>query len=137
MSCFWNGILKQIRSHQKGLPLLFFPLPKNPRELVKLFKHYNVEPVNVQVNGAKLSKQQSRENLDAVKNGYSENNVNNGTWVSTFDPILILLCELSKRNLHHTYQNVLIKYEYICPPQEEPQSHPPMRFCSNRGHFWS
>lgn len=133
MACFWKGILKQIKIHRSELPLIFQPPPQNPASLVKLFRTNNEKPVSVEVNGVKLSDQQMVENVDAVKNGYSEQSVNNGTLVSAFDPILILLCQLSGATLEHVYVNTTIVYRNT----EERKKRIVFKFKSNKSHFWS
>ena len=138
MACFWNGILKQLRQNKQNLPLLLQPIPNSPSTFVKFIQSNNVKATNVEVNGIRLTEQQINETQDAIKNGYSPNKVNSGTLVSTFDPVLILLCQLSEMNINHKYMNNNIQYTYIKSEQKNNKTISPftMNFGSNSGHFW-
>lgn len=138
MSCFWNGILKQLRIHRKDLPLLFQPVPSNATELVIFFKKNNIDATNVEVNGMRLTENQVKENRNAVQVGYRAEDVDKGTLVSTFDPILILLCQLTRMDICHMYMKNMVTYKYINEEngEETRKNVPVLEFHSNRGHFW-
>lgn len=134
MACFWNAILKQLKRNSRDVPLTMHPVPTTPSKLVKAIKALPRENILVSVNGEKVSKQQADEIYSAIEHGYSENNTNNGTWVSTFDPILIILCNHLKTDIVNVYCGKEIVYHYTGSTNSDMSC---LKFFNNKGHFWS
>jgi len=148
MTCVWDSIINSLNEDDKKK---IFPNGKsiNACGLVEFFQENNIETKNVVVNGEKITKKQIEENIERIK-CINKNCLGNGYDCSTFDPILILLCELLKIDIEHKYLNNIIKYSYIINSQMEQEKEQKekdivyknnnlqkrlFKFTSNSGHF--
>ena len=111
MTCVWDAIIQSLNNNEKEK---IFSGGKgiNAIGLVEYFQENNIETTNVEVNGEKISKKQMSENIERI-NCINKNCLGNGYDCSTFDPILILLCELLKIDIEHKYLNNIIKYSCL------------------------
>lgn len=129
MSCFWDGILSAIK------PLMNYTHPKfhhfqtdNPHQLANSIKFYNKIVDSVTCNGELPSHSQQSENKMAIDN-IDLNQINNGYFCSTFDPVLFLISDLFKVRIIHNYNGIDIVYS----PIEYKKT---VCFKSDHGHFW-
>jgi len=132
MTCVWDSIIQSLNHDEKEY---IFPGGSNisAMGLVEFFQKNNVETNNVVVNGEKVSKKQIEENIEWIK-CINKNCLGNGYDCSTFDPVLILLCELLKVDIEHKYLNNIIKYSYV-KEDSNIQNKRFFKFTSNSGHF--
>tara|TARA_B100000401_G_C52803978_1_gene720140 strand:- start:98 stop:391 length:294 start_codon:yes stop_codon:yes gene_type:complete len=90
MTCFWDGILNTLTNDD--------------------FEKFNKKTRNVIWNNEKFSKKQLDENFTHIKD-FDYKSIRNGYDCSTYDPFLILICELFKVNINHDYIGNMIKYK--------------------------
>jgi len=126
MTCFWDGILRNI--NQEDFNLLNINKNNNNKEFILLLKKNNKLCKNVQWQSENINEQLLKENYEMIKN-FNENNINQGYDCSSCDPFIILLSELFKINIHHNFNGVLIKYTYNNPRKT-------INFKSNKSHFY-
>jgi hypothetical protein len=130
MTCFWDGILKRI-SFNKINNVLDAKKRCNVQQFINLLKKNARKTTNVKWQGNKLSEKELVENLEHIKT-FDVSTIRHGYDCSGCDPFLLLICELFKVNIIHTYCKHKIKYEYISNEKINT-----IRFQSNRGHFWA
>ena len=132
MSCFWLGLINAIDSdsfqklgyQKKNKP--------TPVEFIQLLKSHVVRTSQVKWNGNSLSAKELDENFEHVKSLKVES-VNQGYDCSCCEPVLLLVCQILRRNIEHKYlQKHCMKYQHIDPITDQP-----LQFASNRGHFWN
>ncbi len=99
MSCVWKGLIKKLNLHYK------------PLTLYNLIKKNNIKTHNVHHNGLKPSEQQLEENYNRIEK-LNHDEVLDGYYCSSFDPLLFLVCELYRVTIMHKYNNVMCIYEY-------------------------
>ena len=126
MTCFWDGILRNI--NQEDFNLLNINKNNNNKEFILLLKKNNKLCKNVQWQSENINEQLLKENYEMIKN-FNENNINQGYDCSSCDPFIILLSELFKINIHHNFNGVIIKYTYNNPRKT-------INFKSNKSHFY-
>jgi hypothetical protein len=124
MSCFWDALIQRLHE------IHVIPPGTTPHRLAMLLREKNVKTVGVKWQGSHISEQQMAENFHHVKD-YNVNTINNGYDCSTCDPFLLLVSEVFKVNIHHTYLNTPIHYTRACTCREFPT----MRFASSSSHF--
>ena len=122
MSCFWKSILGACRKHQ-----LLWKNVSNVNDICKTIISLNRLTSTVTVNEEPLTKQQQKENFEAVKN-YNVSGINNGHLTSTCDYFLCLVAELTNSTIIHNFNGTVITYFA--------GSESTIRFQSDLGHFW-
>tara|TARA_B100000902_G_scaffold293120_1_gene279622 strand:+ start:6665 stop:7054 length:390 start_codon:yes stop_codon:yes gene_type:complete len=127
MTCFWDGILQALDT--SDFQVVGCNNRLNRRQLIDLLKNNNVEIEDVTWNGKKLTKQETKEHFEAIKD-YNINSINQGHLCSSCDSFLLLICQLFNVNIKHLYMNVNIEY------QNEKIQRKTLNFASNQGHFW-
>lgn len=100
MSCVWKGLIKKLNLEYK------------PLTLYNVIKQNNTKTYNVYHNGLKPSEQQLDENYERIER-LSQDEVLNGYFCSSFDPLLFLVCELYQVSMVHKYNTTTINYEYV------------------------
>ena len=100
MSCVWKGLIKKLNLHYK------------PLTLYNVIKHNNLKTLHVFHNGIKPTDQQLEENYERIEK-LNHDEVLNGYYCSSFDPLLFLICELYRVTIMHKYNNTMIIYEYV------------------------
>ena len=133
MTCFWRGIIAEIDSESfKNIFGYTKSLKTSPEEFINLLKSQAVLTSQVKWNGSFLTHKEMKENFEHIKS-LDTRLINQGYDCSSCDPVLLLICQLSKRNIEHNYlQKYLIKYQHANPTIEQP-----LCFASNQGHFWN
>jgi len=126
MTCFWDGILRNI--NQDDFNLLNINKNNNNKEFILLLKKNNKLCKNVKWQSENINEQLLKENYEMIKN-FNENNINQGYDCSSCDPFIILLSELFKINIHHNFNGVLVKYSHNNPRKT-------INFKSNKSHFY-
>jgi hypothetical protein len=126
MTCFWDGILRNI--NQDDFNLLNINKNNNNKDFILLLKKNNKLCKNVQWQSENINEQLLKENYEMIKN-FNDNNINQGYDCSSCDPFIILLSELFKINIHHNFNGVLIKYTHNNPRKT-------IYFKSNKSHFY-
>ena len=113
MTCVWDGILR-------GLDLNDFKKighnhKPNALNFVKILKSLNKKADKIiSVNNEKVTEQQKQENFNAINN-FNEQTIFSGYLCSTFDPFLMLICDLFNISIKHKYQGHLIEYKIDNP----------------------
>ena len=115
MTCVWDGLIK-------GLGLKTTPQKFSSSIIMR-----NKITENVVVNGEKLSENQKKENFERISKIGS---IKNGYLMSSFDPLLMLICELYEKNLVHNFNGHEIIYTNIKIPKKKP-----LYFYSDNEHF--
>lgn len=127
MSCFWDTLLKRIKSNDliyllnndKITPINFALKLKKKNKIVK----------NIIINGKKITKNQQNENYNHIIN-YNINTINDGYYCSTFDPFLILIANIFSITINNNFDNNLIIYKpYIYSRYE-------IELKNNKGHMY-
>ena len=103
MTCVWDGLIK-------GLGLKTTPQKFSSSIIMR-----NKITENVVVNGEKLSENQKKENFERISKIGS---IKNGYLMSSFDPLLMLICELYEKNLVHNFNGHEIIYTNIKIPKK-------------------
>ena len=124
MTCFWDGIMKQLDN--SDFELLSSQKEKN-KHFILLLKKNNKLVNDVKWNGKYLKEQEQKEHFEAIKD-YDENKINRGYLCSTCDSFLLLISSLFRVNIHHRYMKTIIKYSVD-------KSRKTLHFKSNRNHF--
>ena len=109
MSCYWNAIMKGL-DNKDFKKLNIKNNITNPRAFASLLKENNKPPENIFVGGIKLSKKETEEMFNAVKE-YDIDTTNSGYLCSISDCFLSLICELFDLNIQHTYCGINILYQ--------------------------
>jgi len=123
MTCFWDGLLKGLIHHK------IIETNSNYNNFINYLKRKsNKLDQNIKVNGNYLSPQQKLENKEHIKN-LDISKIHQGYDCSTFDPVLIFVCNAFFVNIIHKFMGLCIKYE--CEDNIDT-----LCFCSNQGHFW-
>ena len=91
MSCFWDAL-----AH--GLP----PAAglSSPAIILDALQTSNCLTTDMTVNDESLGSQAMQENFDSIKE-LQHDQLYNGYWCSTSDPVLCLLCQLYRVNIKH------------------------------------
>ena len=132
MSCFWNGILHQLRIHFSEF--LKKEEIKNIKELIIFLQSKNTKNINVKWNNIpSFTEKQLEENYIHIKE-YNIKSVYNGYLCSTCDPFLILISEILNVDIIHNYCGSIINYINI---NNNKKKNKILRFHSNRSHFSS
>ncbi len=119
MACFWDGLRKSLK------------ININNSEFVCFLKENNKKTTNVTCQGNPLSTNELKENKEHI-NIYKKENISKGYDCSTSDPFLLLICEIYKVNIDHSFNGYLVKYKNICIDLNV-NIH---NFKSNKRHFW-
>ena len=81
----------------------------SPLEFVKLLKKLNKKTDKIiSVNNNALTEKQKEENYDAQN--FNESSIYGGYFCSTFDPFIMLVCEIFHVSIYHKYENIAINY---------------------------
>lgn len=120
MSCFWSGIIQGLKNNTLIEDVSI-------TNLIKYLKENN-NNVNIICNGEQVSDKQCEEIKEHIKS-LSDLNINNGYDCSTFDPVLLLICELFQISIIHKYNGVIIKYDHPKPIKQ-------ITYQSSSNHFW-
>ena len=107
MACFWNSIIESL--NRTDLDKLNIKRFRNPLSLVLFLKVKNCKTTDVLWNSEVLSPKQMEENMEAIKN-YNHRNIYSGYFCSTFEPMLFLISQLFKVNIHHEFNGTPILY---------------------------
>ena len=124
MTCFWNGIIEALTTKQ------LLPRGMQPMQLAIFLKKNNREAKNVLWNNSFLRNKEYKEHKQAVDE-YDHRTIYNGHLCGVCDPFLLLICEIYKLIIYHTYNGRIMVYKHI---QTDGIS---LRFSSNLGHFWA
>lgn len=133
MTCFWDGLINNLVQKK------YITKRKTPAEFLAFLQRHNsiTRGSFVKVNGHQLTENQMIENYEHIK-ALKPNDLVQGYLCSTCDPVLICVSELFGVNIHHTYMNNQILYQFMLPPRQI--SSTPLNnnlyFQSDRGHFW-
>jgi len=125
MTCFWTGIIKNL--DEDDLKKMGFGKKPNVHELIHTLKVLNKKDHSVHWNGNPLTNKQKEENFNHI-NDYDHKTANHGYLCGTCDPFLILLSDILKIDIEHTFLGNLIHYKN--------DGHKTYSFGSNRGHFY-
>ena len=129
MTCFWDGIINQLRPEDYAR--IGFNPPANAHELVILLKHFNRKTPCVRWNDTTLTAKQMEENLEHI-NSFNSNSIHNGYDCSICDPFLLLVTDLFEVEVRHRYLGVhMMKYQ----PCINVKTRRVIRFTSDSGHF--
>lgn len=101
-----------------------------PAEFVELLQANNEKTIDVIWNGSELTPKQLEENVEWVKS-LNVKTINHGYFCSTCDPYLLLVAQIFRLNIIHTYLNHAINYTYTGANHNGT-----VKVASNRGHFW-
>ena len=124
MTCFWDGIISSLNNQDYQ----FAGIRKaKHRDFINQLKAKNKMVSSVSWQGNKLTEQEMKEHMEAIKD-YNVNGIHNGHLTSTCDSFLLLVCELFKVNITHKYINTNIVYKHD-------NGRKTLIFSSNRGHF--
>lgn len=130
MSCFWDSLIRSISNDDKDQ---FFNTvvnaPLNPHNFVVILKEVNRETENVLWNNEELTKQQIKENKEAI-NEYNKDLTSAGYYCSTFDPFLFLLVEYLEIEINHNYDGNMIIYK------NKKNNRYTIKISSDKGHCW-
>ena len=134
MTCFWDGILSKLTLNQinevlgkKDETLLVV----TQKSFIKLLKTNVTYFIDVRWNNTKISDKLTIELVEWILD-YNEENITQGHDCSICDPFLILICQLFKVNIQHTYNGVVVNYRNV-------RNHEGtiLNFSSDSGHFWA
>lgn len=125
MTCFWNGLLRKLK--RKDFENTF-NIKRQPKcdEFIILLKFHNVKTIDVKHNGLSLSDKEIDENMLRIKN---IKKINKGYLCSSCDPVLLLVSQLFKVNIHHNFNGAQIKYTNKNSTRE-------IHFSCNSNHFF-
>ena len=115
MTCVWDGIIKKL------------DLKTTPHKFSSCVIMKNKITDNVVVNGEELTEKQKKENYERIR---KIGNIKNGYLMSSFDPLLVLICELYETNLVHNFNGHKIIYTNKKNPSKKP-----LYFYSDNEHF--
>ncbi len=124
MTCFWKGTMDGLC--KKRVTRI------TPEKFITFLKKYNYKTYDVLWNGRKLSEQELKENQLRVHE-LKLNSIWNGYDCSSCDPFLLLISQVFKVHIEHDFNGTKIRYTNI----RVPYNHSPLKFRSNRGHFWN
>ena len=105
MTCFWTGIIKNL--DEDDLKNLGLGKKPDVHKLIHTLKGLNKKENSVHWNGNPLSDKQKDENFHHIKD-YKPKSAKNGYLCGTCDPFLILLSEVLKIDIEHTFLGNLI-----------------------------
>ena len=125
MTCFWDGIVKELLKHKLIRKYV------SAAYMANFMKQHVIPTCDVTWNGEILTRQLLYENFKAI---YELNvrKIGYGYFCSSCDPFLLLLSQLYKVHIDHNYNGTLIKYRNI-----KNRTGKTLKFGSNRGHFWA
>ena len=132
MSCVWRGVINALKKDYQTCvdPVLKYKiLNLSLKDLISLIRLNNKPTPLVMWNNNKITLQQQKENFDHIK-FLREDELYNGYYCSTCDPLFFLLSELFKINIIHNYNGNRMKYVYTDDPRKT------YIFSSDVGHFW-
>jgi hypothetical protein len=107
MTCFWDSILQGI--FKLNIQLKSLPELSTPKNFVIYLKNNNKITNNILIFEHELRDSQKQENYDAIKS-FDENSIYQGYFCSSFDPFLMLVCELFQINIKHKLCGIDINY---------------------------
>ena len=131
MTCFWDGIINQLRPDDYAK--IGFNPPANARELVVLLKCFNQRTPCVRWNGNTLTSKQIEENIEHIRS-FDMNSIHNGYDCSICDPFLLLATDLFEVEMRHRYLGL---HTMIYQPCVNVAIRRVVRFSSDSGHFMS
>ena len=126
MTCFWDGLIKALKSitSYKDRPTII-----SARDLMLFVKSNNRMTPSILHNGAPLSHKLMTENMRAIRE-LDVNKIGAGYDCSTCDPVLLLIAEIFRINITHTFNGHKIQYT-------NPSAKYNINVFSNMGHFWA
>lgn len=105
MTCVFNSLIKELKlipEYKDNLSL------RNPDTFIQYIKSNNREVTDIIINNNKISKKMKEENFEWIKN---IQNIRNGYFCSTCDPLFILVSKLYNVNIIHKYNGIAIEYK--------------------------
>lgn len=118
-SCVWIALIKALKLGRTT----------TPAQLLAYVKAHNRLTPDITWNGEALSKQQMKENREAIK-VLNTSCLKLGYDCSTADPLLFLVAQLYNTSIEHRYLTCRIRYINRRFPAKW------LKFRSNQGHFW-
>lgn len=128
MTCFWDGLYQSLNSDERDI-VDAFRGDTPAKKMCKYLKECNVPVMNIKVNSSHITAKQVSENYNHIQT-YSSQDIHLGKFVSTFDPFIMLFCEIFSVNVQHTYDGYIIEYN------NKFYTNGVVYFSSNPGHFW-
>jgi hypothetical protein len=122
MTCVWDSLRKALKIDHKVT---------SPRFCEWLILH-NSLTVDVTVNDEKITSKQLEENFMRIS-ALEPDKIGEGYLCSTFDPLLILVCQLFKITIIHNY---LRKHQIIYRNSKN-TTNKTITIHSDKGHAWS
>jgi hypothetical protein len=127
MTCFWDGILRSLNLSDFNYVGLS-QTPLHATELCIILKRLNKPTDSVYCNGKKLTRQQLKENYDAVEE-YNVRNIYSGYFCSTMDPFLCLISDVFRIRIEHDFNGYTMVYSVESYRKI-------IKYRSNYDHFW-
>ena len=127
MTCFWDGIIREI-NEQEFKNICDFDDKPVPIRFILFLKSTNPSLKNILWNGKKLTDQEIKEHLEAI-NIYNVIDIDDGHLCSTCDSFLLVISEIFKFQIIHKYVNTEIIYE------NNFKNNRTIYFNSNKSHF--
>ena len=128
MTCFWDGLYASLTDIEK-IPINKVNGDSPAKKMCKYLKIHNVPVVNIKVNSHQITAKQALENYDHVEM-YSSRDISLGKFVSTFDPFVMIFCELFSVRVVHMYNECQVEYSLGYSQNST------VYFASNPSHFW-
>lgn len=135
MTCFWNGVLKSLNKNVFNYKL------KNPTpsEIISILKKNNRKTPNVICNGEKFMNKTMEENMEWIKN-LDINKIHCGHDCGTFNPFMVLICQLYKAHIDHEYtdnnnKKHTLTYRYTSDGKIIDKHLTTLNFQSSKTHF--
>jgi hypothetical protein len=119
MTCFWVGILTSLELKTDTDYITTF---------IKYLKDHNKKTVSILCNNESLSDKHLDEHFTAITN-LNENDIHNGYFCSTFEPVLFLVADLFNTSIIHNYNGHTITYT-------NPEFKNVIYYQSDHQHFW-
>ena len=129
MTCFWDGLLRELNANDKKMLMSEQP-DYSYRSLIKGLKARNRCVSNVLWQGEKLTHKIINENVDHIKN-YDTNSAKGGYLMSSFDPFMVLICSLLRVDIEFEYNNNKIRY--VCTTNHRRRK---LNFRASTSHFY-
>ena len=106
MACFWNGLIKMLLKEE------LISRKIDAEHLLSIVKYFNDQNMQrrrhtVEINGKCPTKKQMMENYHRIM---YINSVNDGYDCSSFDPVLIIICEIYRVNIEHDFVGNVVTY---------------------------
>lgn len=135
MTCFWDGIMRELKNNYIELPICTIHL--NTHTFATFLKSRNTKTYNINwsgsdsklVSGTHLPEKLLNENYKSIQE-FDVNSIYNGYDCSTCDPFLLLICELFYVSIIHNFNGIIIKYTNTY------KNRAILQFHSNSHHFW-